>query len=198
MHIYSPVQWWWWWYISYFGVASNNLLSKYRHTLVGNIILNRDNEILTDFLYQFWKFLLYMLIVFIKSYFGPISLQTFHDILNLMDYDCCYILCMHPAYKRWRYIVTSSPIGWVHAQNDPCYSVHEHFVSFPACHDLCKLWSDNSLTVWTRQNKISLNLSFKWKIINEMHCCVLSKILWLKKQMGWLIWKGFMELIADF
>ena len=30
------------------------------------------------------------------------------------------ILCMHPANERWRYIVTSSPIGWVHTQNDPC------------------------------------------------------------------------------
>ena len=27
---------------------------------------------------------------------------------------------MHPANERWRYNVTSSLIGWVHAQNDPC------------------------------------------------------------------------------
>ena len=30
------------------------------------------------------------------------------------------ILCMHPANERRRYIVTSSLIGWVHTQNDPC------------------------------------------------------------------------------
>ena len=29
------------------------------------------------------------------------------------------ILCMHPANGRRRYIVTSSPIGWVHTQKDP-------------------------------------------------------------------------------
>ena len=29
------------------------------------------------------------------------------------------ILCMCPANERRRYIVTSSPIGWAHTQNDP-------------------------------------------------------------------------------
>ena len=29
------------------------------------------------------------------------------------------ILCMHPANERLCYIVTSSPIGWAHTQNDP-------------------------------------------------------------------------------
>ena len=28
---------------------------------------------------------------------------------------------MCPANERWRYIVTSSPIGWVHTKNDPIY-----------------------------------------------------------------------------
>ena len=31
------------------------------------------------------------------------------------------ILYMRPADERRRYIVTSSPIGWAHAQNHPCY-----------------------------------------------------------------------------
>ena len=31
-----------------------------------------------------------------------------------------FILCMRPANERWRYNVTSSLIGWAHAQNDPC------------------------------------------------------------------------------
>ena len=30
------------------------------------------------------------------------------------------ILYMGPANERWRYMVTSSLIGWVHIQNDPC------------------------------------------------------------------------------
>ena len=30
------------------------------------------------------------------------------------------ILCMHPANERWRYIVTSSLIGWARRQNNPC------------------------------------------------------------------------------
>ena len=30
------------------------------------------------------------------------------------------ILYMCPANERWCYIVTSSLIGWAHAQNDPC------------------------------------------------------------------------------
>ena len=30
------------------------------------------------------------------------------------------ILCIRPANMRWRYIVTSSLIGWAHTQNDPC------------------------------------------------------------------------------
>ena len=29
-------------------------------------------------------------------------------------------LCVHPANERWRYIVTSSLIGWAHTQNDFC------------------------------------------------------------------------------
>ena len=31
------------------------------------------------------------------------------------------ILGMESANKGERYIVASSPIGWVHCQNDPCY-----------------------------------------------------------------------------
>ena len=36
----------------------------------------------------------------------------------------CYrvIMCMRPANERRRYIVTSSLIGWVHTQNDPCHT----------------------------------------------------------------------------
>ena len=34
---------------------------------------------------------------------------------------------MHPAYERWRYNVTSSLIGWVQIQNDPCIA---NYLSF--------------------------------------------------------------------
>ena len=33
---------------------------------------------------------------------------------------CRVIWCMRPANERRRYIVTSSPIGWVHTQKGPC------------------------------------------------------------------------------
>ena len=41
------------------------------------------------------------------------------------------ILSMRPANGRWRYKVTSSPIGWAHTENDPCDSVFvEHKSDF--------------------------------------------------------------------
>ena len=33
------------------------------------------------------------------------------------------IFCVCPANERWRYIATSSLIGWAHTQNDPCNCV---------------------------------------------------------------------------
>ena len=36
------------------------------------------------------------------------------------------ILCMHLANERWRYTVTPSLIGWVHAQNDPCWPTSQY------------------------------------------------------------------------
>ena len=30
------------------------------------------------------------------------------------------ILCMRPAIERWRYIITSSLIGWARTKKDPC------------------------------------------------------------------------------
>ena len=45
------------------------------------------------------------------------------------------ILCMRPANERRRYNVTSSLIGWAHAQNDPCCCVI-------SCHvELCYHWT---------------------------------------------------------
>ena len=38
------------------------------------------------------------------------------ESLNVSD----AALCMRPANERWRYIVTSPPIGRAHKQNYPC------------------------------------------------------------------------------
>ena len=40
------------------------------------------------------------------------------------------ILCMRPANERRRYNVTSSPFGWVHTQNDPCFSAGDGSVHY--------------------------------------------------------------------
>ena len=53
----------------------------------------------------------------------------FHDVI--MIYNAGIILWMHPANKRWRYIVTSSLIGWAHTQNDPdtgIFIIGEHLI----------------------------------------------------------------------
>ena len=58
------------------------------------------------------------------------------------------ILCMHPANERWRYIVTSSPIGWVHTQNDPCM----HLLVFKAsCRKLYKMLILPGCVDWKQQ-----------------------------------------------
>ena len=38
------------------------------------------------------------------------------------------ILCMRPANERRRYNVTSSPIGWAHAQNDRCICLRNDWI----------------------------------------------------------------------
>ena len=43
--------------------------------------------------------------------------MTTYDAAN--DSKAGFILFMCPASERWRYIVTSSLIGWAHTQNDP-------------------------------------------------------------------------------
>ena len=68
------------------------------------------------------------------------------------------ILCIHPANERWRYIVTSSPIGWAHIQNNPCILY-------------CHPW------VWTIECICELEL---WYIPYLCHCEVLvfTKFNW--------------------
>ena len=58
-----------------------------------------------------------------------VSFRTYL-IKNLTLFVCCVvtynrgILCMHPANERWCYLVTSSPIGWAHTQNDPWFDTY--------------------------------------------------------------------------
>ena len=44
---------------------------------------------------------------------------------------------MCPANERWRYIVTSTLIGWAHTQNDPCVLL----LSFSTVYDIMIFWT---------------------------------------------------------
>ena len=49
------------------------------------------------------------------------------------------ILCMCPANERRRYNVTSSLIGWVHVQNDPCFLEEGFLLPVPShCFEMIK------------------------------------------------------------
>ena len=77
--------------------------------------------------------------------------------------------CMHPANERRRYIVTSSLIGWAHAQNDHCMSslvilmcfpnlhaVHSHNIDVcPICHHAAMI----SLGMWPKGGRPALDES---------------------------------------
>ena len=71
------------------------------------------------------------------------------------------ILCMCPANERWRYIVTSSPIGWVHTQNNfhVCWIVLTHWgrVTHICVSKLTIIGSDNGLSPDRRQAIIWTN-----------------------------------------
>ena len=61
------------------------------------------------------------------------EINVFHG-LNI--HRAGIILCMHADNERRRYIVTSSPIGGAHAQNDPCWE------------NRCLAWSNISNVVF--------------------------------------------------
>ena len=52
-------------------------------------------------------------------------MKSFKTIVNAVDTIAEFILWMRPANEKWCYIVTSSPIGWVYAQKDPCERVSQ-------------------------------------------------------------------------
>ena len=53
-----------------------------------------------------------------------VELNDFQLVIRLIMFSSLlqgsFCVCTH-ANERWLYIVTSSLIGWVHKQNDPCY-----------------------------------------------------------------------------
>ena len=79
---------------------------------------------------------LYSIILSLGSWWIDIQMEGWrdgagHDNTHQLDRGGGYnwhnhdfagiILCMRPANERRRYTVTSSPIGWAHAQNDPWF-----------------------------------------------------------------------------
>ena len=71
-------------------------------------------------------------------------------------YDAGIIQCMRPANERWRYIVTSSLIGWAHTRNDPCISTVK------------KSWKSNSKFSWEQNTIFKLMMiTLQVEIIND-------------------------------
>ena len=81
------------------------------------------------------------------------------------------ILCMCPANERRRYNVTSSLIGWVHVQNDPCFLEEGFLLPVPSycfkmiknsecilmfCFDFCKNSPWQVLTHWGLMKQICI------------------------------------------
>ena len=93
-----------------------------------------------------------------------VLIDIYHVVLLL--FHCCILLelkltqgsfcvCVCPANKRWRYIVTSSLIGWAHSQNDLCLLLL-YTVSIPF------------QTIW--QYKRNMSLDFRFDMANQEVC----------------------------
>ena len=67
--------------------------------------------------------LLCLLLQLFITHFIP--LHIFLTFSIHLYFSAGIILCVRPANQRWRYIVTSSLIGWAHPQNDPYFRVSE-------------------------------------------------------------------------
>ena len=95
------------------------------------------------------------------------------------------ILCACQANERWSYIVTSSPVGLAHTQNDPCYR-HMWYaycrstyifvlVLINLCHNVVKVvaccWISDDYLNWTLRNK------FQWNFIQNSNIFIEIKVL---------------------
>ena len=67
------------------------------------------------------------------------------------------VLCMGPANETWRYNVTSSLVGCVHTQNDPC----THLVStYSDLHTQTRMkWPPSKITIW-----LVISSGYWWKL----------------------------------
>ena len=79
---------------------------------------------------------------------------------------------MCPANVIRGYNVTSSRIGWAHAQNDPCFDTWKHFTFVNLC--LVKVRSDNGLVLSANKPSFEL-LLIKW--LSQSNICQ-SNSLW--------------------
>ena len=68
------------------------------------------------------------------------AFHAFYDNVNNCHADPGIILCIDPGIERWRYIVTSSLIAWVHTQNDRWDQMHNTWI----CHVLSWAWWQTS------------------------------------------------------
>ena len=73
------------------------------------------------------------------------------------------ILCMRLANERRHYIVTLAPIGWVHTQNDPCYTCLESTWSYHywRLHSCVFSWK---IVQWV---SLSDTLSWRYKLASD-------------------------------
>ena len=84
-----------------------------------------------------------------KVFLQEISREQSSNDYHMIVIGIVIILWMHPANEWWRYIVTSSLIGWAHSQNDPFMQTRVDFLSYydnvgksnliPIC--LLKIWN---------------------------------------------------------
>ena len=123
-------------------------------------------------LYFRWRLFVTLQIIF-KGFQGTANPRNAYPIWKQLVFPGI-ILCMHPANERWRYIVTSSLIGWVHSQNDPCiprsatsylpYSepIHICCVSSSGTQQIAKEYRS-----WGKIGSFYMELWLKIKFVNE-------------------------------
>ena len=74
-----------------------------------------------------WTIETYLKKILFKFQISPFKNMQLEESPTKFTPFAVIILCMCPANERQCYIVTSSPIGWVHTQNDPwlCLGTNE-------------------------------------------------------------------------
>ena len=84
-----------------------------------------------------------------------------------------FILWMRPANERRCYIVTSSPIGWVHSLSDPyCVSTNNHRLYYVLCcvdwtRQICIKWLAGINGASQRMYKNAFYFGFTWTEVKK-------------------------------